>query len=203
MTRRIFVAALVAAGLLGAGAGVASAAQIEGSVAVTAGRPMANRSATAASPCPSGVRLDAPASIQEQAMLCLTDLARANAGLSPLEPVPDLATSAEEKADDVIACDDFSHYACDREFTYWIREVGYLSAECWRVGENLAWGTGEYGTVSAIFRAWMHSPEHRKNILGDYRQIGLHLEVGNLDGRRDAHVWAQHFGTHCDTPAQP
>jgi len=136
-------------------------------------------------------------------MLCLINRARANAGLPPLEPAPDLATSAQEKAGDLLACDEFSHHACDRDFTYWIREVGYLSVDCWRVGENLAWGTSEYGTVIAIFRAWMRSPEHRKNILGDYRQTGLDLEMGNLDGQRGVHVWAQHFGTHCESPAQP
>lgn len=203
MTRRIFLAVAVAVGLFGAGAGVASAAQIVSSVPLTANRPTASPSATAAAACPTGALLEAAASAQEQAMLCLVNRARANAGLPPLEPSPDLATSAEDKADDLIACDEFSHYACDREFTYWIREVGYLSADCWRVGENLAWGTGEYGSVSAIFRAWMRSPEHRKNILGDYRQTGLHLAVGTLGGQRNVHVWTQHFGTHCETPAQP
>jgi uncharacterized protein YkwD len=198
MTRRIFLAVAVAVGLLGAGTGAASAAQIDGSVTITAGRPVASRSATAATACPAEVRLDAAATIQEQAMLCLTNRARANAGLVPLEPAPDLAASAEEKADDLLACDEFSHNACGREFTYWIREGGYLSGDCWRVGENLAWGSGEYSSVTEIFRAWMHSPEHRRNILGDYRQTGIDLEVGSLGGLRGVHVWAQHFGTHCE-----
>jgi uncharacterized protein YkwD len=198
MTRRIFLAVAVAAGLLGAGAGAASAAQIEGSVAIATGRPQASRSATATTACPTEVRLDAAAAVQEQAMLCLINQARANAGLLPLEPVPDLAASAEEKADDLLACDEFSHNACGREFTYWIKEGGYLSADCWRVGENLAWGSGEYSSVTEIFRAWMHSPEHRRNILGDYRQTGIDLEVGGLEGLRGVHVWAQHFGTHCE-----
>lgn len=156
----------------------------------------------AAAPCPTAVSLGAAAGIQEQAMLCLTNAARAKAGEAALEPAADLTTSAEEKADDLLACDEFSHYACDREFTYWIREAGYLSADCWRVGENLAWGTGEYGSVNAIFRAWMRSPEHRRNILGDYRQTGIDLEVGMLGGLVGAHVWTQHFGSHCEAQAQ-
>jgi len=131
-------------------------------------------------------------------MLCLINQARAKAGLLPLEPVAELAASAEEKADDLLTCDEFSHNACGREFTYWIREGGYLSGDCWRVGENLAWGSGEYSSVMEIFRAWMHSPEHRRNILGDYRQTGIDLEVGSLEGLRGVHVWAQHFGTHCE-----
>lgn len=132
-------------------------------------------------------------------MLCLTNAARADVGAPPLEPVSELATSAEEKAGDLLACDEFSHYACGREFVYWIRDTGYLSTECWRVGENLAWGAGDYGTVDAIFRAWMRSPEHRKNILGDYRQTGIDLKIGNLGGLSDVHVWTQHFGSHCDS----
>jgi uncharacterized protein YkwD len=197
MATRIVLTLVAAAGLIGAAASVASAAQIRTSVAVTSRPPTANSAATAEE-CPAGVGADAAPALQEQAMLCLTNLARAGVGEPPLERSADLAGSAEEKADDLLACDEFSHYACDREFTYWIREVGYLSADCWRVGENLAWGIGEYGSVRAIFGAWMHSPEHRKNILGDYRQIGIDLEVGSLGSLRGAHVWTQHFGTHCE-----
>jgi uncharacterized protein YkwD len=48
----------------------------------------------------------------------------------------------------------------------------------------------------------MRSPEHRKNILGDYRQIGIDLEVGRLGSLSKTHVWAQHFGTHCEDQPQ-
>jgi uncharacterized protein YkwD len=191
----VFVAAL---SLMGTTTGVVSAAQLRSSVATVSSPSDASPATIPENSCPARVRQDAPTGIQEQAMLCLTNLARANAGIPPLERTPDLATSADEKANDLLACDEFSHYACDREFTYWISEVGYLSADCWRVGENLAWGTGEYGSVNAIFRAWMRSPNHRANILGDYRQIGIDLEVGSLGDYRGAHVWAQHFGVHCE-----
>jgi uncharacterized protein YkwD len=194
---KLMLTLLAAASLVAALASVASAARIDSSAAVTPSLPAASR-AGAEGACPSDIKLDAAAAIQEQTMLCLTNLARTNAGESPLEPAPDLTASAAEKANDLLACDEFSHYACGREFTYWIREAGYLSVDCWRVGENLAWGTGEYGSVNSIFRAWMHSPEHRKNILGDYRQIGIDLEIGSLGGLRGVHIWTQHFGTHCD-----
>ena len=45
---------------------------------------------------------------------------------------------------------------------------GYLAARCWRAGENIAWGTGNYASVRSIFVAWLHSPEHRANLLGRY-----------------------------------
>jgi len=149
-----------------------------------------------ASSCPQ-VRLDAAAQAQEEAMLCLTDYARDKVGLGPLEATPQLEESAADKGADVLACNSFSHTACGREFTFWMRETGYLSTECWRAGENLAWGAGEYGTVASIFRAWLRSPTHRANVLGDYSQIGINLQVGSLNGRKNVHVWTQHFGLHC------
>ena len=146
--------------------------------------------------CPEG--RPGSAAAEEATMLCLTNYARAQAGEGPLEPVAALEGSASEKAADILDCDSFSHYACGREFTYWIRASGYMSSECWRVGENLAWGTGEYGTVSSIFRAWLHSTEHRENLLdAEFTQVGIDLTVGRLEGSRGAHVWTQQFGSHC------
>lgn len=149
-----------------------------------------------ASTCPQS-NLNAPPAAQEQAMLCLTNYARAQIGVTQLEETPDLEQSAEDKAGDILSCDSFSHYACGREFTYWMKTDGYLAAECWRAGENLAWGAGEYGTVTSIFRAWLRSPAHRANLLGDYSQIGIDLAVGELEGSRGVHIWTQHFGLHC------
>jgi uncharacterized protein YkwD len=111
--------------------------------------------------------------------------------------------SALNKAADILRCDSFSHEACGREFTFWMRRASYLRARCWRVGENLAWGTGSQATVRSIFRAWMHSPEHRANILGHYTQIGIGLTEGALSGDGDVHVWVQHFGSHCGPAPRP
>jgi len=151
-----------------------------------------------AAACPGQTRLNAPAEAQEKAMLCLTDFARANAGLEPLAASPQLELSAQDKLEDVLRCDSFSHFACGRDFTYWMRETGYVGDGCWHVGENLAWGSGEYGSVRSIFRAWMSSPTHRRNILGDYEEAGAALLGGDLEGRPDAHLWAVHFGSRYD-----
>ncbi|MBK5220915.1 MAG: CAP domain-containing protein [Thermoleophilia bacterium] len=148
-----------------------------------------------ASACPNQGRLDAPVPTQERTMLCMANFARAEVGVAPLEQ------SAREKARDILRCDSFSHYACGREFAYWIRATGYLSSECWRAGENLAFGSGALGSVRAIFRAWMRSPEHRENILGEYTQTGIDLTTGTLEGFAGTRVWTQHFGTHCEAAA--
>lgn len=148
--------------------------------------------------CPNQTSSTATPEAQEQAMRCMTEFARAQAGLNELSDSPQLDLSAREKGADVLRCDSFSHFACDREFTYWMREVGYLSQSCWHTGENLAWGTGSYGTVRSIFQAWMRSPGHRHNVLGDYEDLGLSRQAGELDGRDGADVWTAHFGSHCE-----
>lgn len=162
----------------------------------------ATTSALIASPatCPGQGDHTASVEAQEQAMLCMTNFARANAGLPALAEAAELDSSAADKAEDVLECNDFSHFACGREFTYWIRAAGYIGEGCWHAGENLAWGTGELGSVRAIFRAWMRSPTHRQNIFGDYSQVGIGVLSGNLEGSASAQVWASHFGSHCELP---
>jgi uncharacterized protein YkwD len=129
--------------------------------------------------------------------------ARDHDGLGTLADADDLARSAGKKSGDIIRCDSFSHEACGRQFTFWMQRSGYLAARCWRAGENIAWGTGSYASVRSIFVAWLHSPEHRANLLGRYSSIGISLRVGNLEGHRGAHVWTQDFGSHCGaTPSR-
>jgi uncharacterized protein YkwD len=150
-----------------------------------------------ASACPR-TPTSAQDAAQEEAMLCLTDYARSQVGAGPLEETSLLQESAADKAADIFNCDSFSHYACGREFTYWMRSDGYLSTPCWLAGENLAFGTGSYGSVASIFRAWLRSTEHRENLLdAEFTQVGISLRTGELEGSPGTHVWAQHFGTHC------
>jgi uncharacterized protein YkwD len=139
----------------------------------------------------------APAAAQETAMLCLTNAARARYGEAPLQPDAQLAESAIDKSADILHCDTFSHTACGHSFSYWIWQSGYVTDPCWKVGENLAWGAGAYGTTDSIFRAWMRSPTHRANVLGDYTQVGISTEVGPLEGEKRARLWTVHFGNLC------
>jgi uncharacterized protein YkwD len=184
MARKLIVA-LAAFALLGALiAGTAQARRLSALVAPT-------------SVCSNQTDMSLSAGVQEQAMRCMTNFARRHAGLAELGNTASLDHSAVRKTDDVLRCDTFSHFACGRQFTYWMQRSGYLAARCWRAGENLAWGTGDLGSVREIFIAWLHSPEHRANLLGRYSQIGVALSVGNLEGHSGAHVWTQEFGSHC------
>jgi uncharacterized protein YkwD len=194
MQRRLAHAVLAVAVGCGLVASTAAAASLDGATAVS--QPIA-RQATLKGGCPTDAGLDAPVVAQESVMLCLIGDARERFGLSPLAPSTALDTSAVAKSSDLLRCNEFSHTACGREFSFWIRASGYMSAECWRVGENLAWGVEEQGTVASIFRAWMRSDAHRENILGDFEETGIDLHVGQLGGLTGVHLWTQHFGSHC------
>lgn len=181
-------------GLVASTAAARSPVAVEGASALK--RPQARQAALNGG-CPAGIGLDAPVAAQEDAMLCLIGEARERYALPPLSPSTALRESSVEKGVDLLRCNEFSHTACGREFSFWIDESGYMSAECWRVGENLAWGVDEEGTVASIFRAWMRSETHRANILGDFEETGIDLRVGQLGGLTGVHLWTQHFGSHC------
>jgi uncharacterized protein YkwD len=179
--RRLALLSLLLLGLTLGTAGTADAAGASGSFFADCANPGAN----------------APAATQVAAMLCLTNAARAQYGEAPLESDAQLAESATDKATDILTCDSFSHTACGRNFSYWIWQTGYVTDTCWKVGENLAWGAGQLGTTDSIFRAWLRSPTHRANVLGEYTQVGISTEVGRLEGDKSARVWTAHFGNLC------
>lgn len=190
---RLLAVIAIPCALLAATAATATAAGIGQASAVS---PATARQALATTACPNAP-LDASEVDQVGAMLCLVNDTRTRWGLPALAESSLLRQSAEEKSGDLMSCNEFSHTACGREFSHWIRETGYMSPECWRVGENLAWGVARQATVGSIFNAWMHSPTHRANILGDFEEIGIDLRVGKMGGLTGVHVWTQHFGSHC------
>jgi uncharacterized protein YkwD len=149
--------------------------------------------------CPGQSDESLSAASQEATMGCMINFVRSEAGESGLAPVAPLDDSSDDKANDIIGCGEFSHTACGRAFTYWIEQDGYVQpGGCTAAGENIAWGTGELGTVRSILTAWVNSPEHLANILRtEYHDFGVGLEVGLLNGYPDAHVWVTHFGSLC------
>jgi uncharacterized protein YkwD len=125
-------------------------------------------------------------------MLCLVNRARESRGLALLTASRSLARAAARKSADILRCDEFSHEACGREFTYWFDRVGYRGC---REGENIAYASGGYATPLTTFKLWMNSSGHRRNILAPYRDLGIGLQVGDLDRISGAHVWTQEFGS--------
>lgn len=127
-------------------------------------------------------------------MRCMINFARQALALPILFTSGSLDRAAIRKSADILACDEFSHEACDREVSYWPERFGYGSC----VGENIAYGSGPSATPRYIFSLWMNSQGHRENILGSsYDDIGIGLRVGEVEGVRGAHVWTQQFGIRC------
>jgi uncharacterized protein YkwD len=61
-------------------------------------------------------------------------------------------------------------------------------------GENLAWGTGSFGSPRGIVSAWLRSPEHRANLLRPgFRRIGLGELTTTFEGAAGANVVTADF----------
>jgi uncharacterized protein YkwD len=145
--------------------------------------------------CPNQTTPGLSAEGQAAVVLCMTNYARGANGLAPLKPNAQLDRAAAQKSIDILGCDEFSHYACGRNFYFWAQKFGYMKG-CWKVGENIAWGTGSYATVRSIVTRWLESTEHHENILGPYKEIGIGVRVGQLEGYGGAAVWTETFGSH-------
>ena len=137
--------------------------------------------------------------------LCLLNGERADRGLPALTANPALASAATAYAGDLVAGSYFSHTGRDGSTLLdRIRRVGYVPDDRpWRLGENLAWGTGVLAAPGAIVLAWMNSPGHRENILDPgYREIGIGIVPGNpqrADGAGASYV--TEFGALGPAPA--
>ena len=109
------------------------------------------------------------------AILCLINLHRAQNGLSPLKDNARLDNAAEQHSADMVANDYFDHTGSSGQtFDARIMTSGYVpSGWDYMLGENIAMGTLGLATPAAIVGAWMASPEHRANILADFRDSGI------------------------------
>lgn len=140
----------------------------------------------------------------EEAMTCLTNYARAQAGLTPLRASSVLDDAGQAKLAADLSCGEFSHTPCGKPFT----DVfgAYLTgATSYSVGENIAWGTGSYGTPRQTMLSWLHSSGHRENILTPgFRELGIgYLPAQTFQGYAGATLWSQEFGTRAPDGAAP
>jgi len=120
------------------------------------------------------------------ATLCLLNGERADRGLATLRLNDRLRRAALAHGSDMVEHSYFAHAGRDgSQPAERIRTTGYLSSgNAWRIGENLAWGTGALSSPKTIMAAWMNSPGHRANILQPaYREIGFGVLAGNPASR--------------------
>ena len=116
-----------------------------------------------------------------KAILCLHNQVRAEHHLPALRANKRLRKAALGHSRDMVDNDYFEHTTptgvtmVDR-----ILKARYVRADQgWSLGENLAWGTGSYGTPRGAVDAWMASEGHRDNILRRaYREVGIGVVFG-------------------------
>ena len=119
---------------------------------------------------------------------------REQVGIPPLTSNALLDVSAQAYAEDMLKRDFFGHESPEGEsLKERVHRAGYgnltlQNCNCHRAttffGENLAKGQP---TVAWAMDDWMHSPDHRENILNPaFKELGVGI-AGTL--------WVQHFGT--------
>lgn len=120
----------------------------------------------------------------------LTNTERAELSLPTLTRNPVLDTAATLKAQDMARNRYFSHDSPTGVTPWhWFKEAGYPFVHA---GENLA---VYFSDSSEVVDAWMNSPTHRANIVGNqYREIGVGVARGTYDGFDTVFV-VQMFGT--------
>jgi uncharacterized protein YkwD len=123
----------------------------------------------------------------EASLLKAMNRVRAQHGLAPLRYDGHLERAARSHSHDMIASNFFAHGAFgSRMLQYDVK--GSLA------GENLAWGTGRFGTAGGVVGAWLASPEHRANLLrSSFRRVGVGELVGSFLGHSGAAVVTADF----------
>jgi uncharacterized protein YkwD len=134
-----------------------------------------------------------------KAIRCLLNRARHRHGLSRVHRDHRLARAAQRHTEYMNGHGCFSHQ-CSGEASLPTRlhKTNYLVSglRSWLYGENIAWGERRLGTPRAMARAWMHSPEHRANILNSgFRDLGVGFDPGRPGARgANAGTYTTDFG---------
>jgi uncharacterized protein YkwD len=139
---------------------------------------------------PNAVSLE----VTERATFCLINRERTTRGIRQFRRNPRLDLASRRHARSMAARNFFEH----GNFVGRIRTAKYLQgARGWRLGENIAWGSGTLSTPSEIVDAWMESPGHRANILQrGFREIGIGIARGTPNrSYEDGATYATDFGT--------
>ncbi|EGZ19771.1 hypothetical protein PHYSODRAFT_365230, partial [Phytophthora sojae] len=121
-------------------------------------------------------------------MLDRVNQARASEGLPALCTNKKLQAAAQRHSDDQAANDYMDHTGTDGSNIE--QRIAGEGFDWSAVAENVAAGQPD---VDAVMEAWMASPGHRENILGDYTMLGTAYAY-NPDTTYQ-HYWTQDFGT--------
>lgn len=138
----------------------------------------------------SGNVLGYATNISPDEIIRLTNIKRAENGLSPLAYNAVLSQAALAKGNDMINKNYWAHVAPDgtQPWAFFL-SAGYKYKYA---GENLA---RDFNDSASTVDAWMASPSHRENMLSpNYKEIGVAVVNGSLTGSETTLV-VQFFGT--------
>ena len=111
---------------------------------------------------------------------------------------PRLQEAARAHSKDMIRRDYFSHNTKGRgSFEKRLVRFGYDAKgyDYYRVGENIALGSGPAGEPENRMNAWMKSDGHRHNILNEeYREVGIGTDTGEFKGFAGVTMYTVDFG---------
>jgi uncharacterized protein YkwD len=123
----------------------------------------------------------------EKGIISAMNHVRVEHGLAPLRLSAKLHAAARAHSADMMRRGYFGHGSMGRR-------ISRFEIEAPVVGENLAWGTGSYGTAKVIVQEWLVSPEHRANLLRPgFRAVGVGSAVGRFVDRSGATVVTADF----------
>jgi len=135
----------------------------------------------------------------QDAVLCLVNRERARRGRRQLNDAAALRSAAAGHSRDMVARQYFDHDTPNgRDVVDRVMAAHWTSRpSAWRLGENIAWGTGAYATPRRIVALWMSSPGHRDNILdGRFREAGAGVAAGAPQRTRHrGATYTMDFGT--------
>ncbi|MEO6807796.1 MAG: CAP domain-containing protein [Isosphaeraceae bacterium] len=132
---------------------------------------------------------DAPEPVDSElvtALIAAHNRERAKADLPPLKANAMLKTAAKGHAKDMAEHETMTHEGSDKSTPD--ERVARADYHYQRVGENVAAGQR---TVEEVMDSWMNSPPHKKNILGDFAEVGV-ARAADDDG---TWYWCVDFGS--------
>lgn len=97
-------------------------------------------------------------------------------GLQVLEKNDHISYKCEEHDNYMITNNLVNHNGATARFDDIVKVLGAI-----KVGENVAYN---YKTPQAALDAWLKSPEHKKNIEGDFNRVGISIRENKSNGRK-------------------
>ena len=112
----------------------------------------------------------------ELATMALINEYRVSIGLKPLAIINHISFKSEEHDDYMIANNVVNHNDFVARSENIIKVLGAKS-----VGENIAYN---FNTPESVVAAWLNSPAHKENIVGNYTHFGLAIKANTVTGKK-------------------